>query len=220
MDDLEKYIDFLYEGQHGFVYSPIKKPDEWVSEFFAWPAERTKLLDHIRINGSDADIYICPSLFTKKEAKKDSFKSSKVVWVEFDGKEEISFKDVPEPNLIVQTSSDTHVHCYWEIEQINSSESIDEINRRLTYYLQADSSGWDSTQLLRPPTTKNFKRSKQGTVPVLLAHYEKSQAFSLSRFDVAPNVESNILDLQEAQLLNPDKLLKELPLLKSLKTKI
>ena len=218
MDDLEKYVDFLFEDQQGFVYSPIKKPDDWVSEFFAWPTERTKLLDHIKLNGSEHDVYICPSVFSKKEAKKDSFKSSRTVWVEFDGKEEISFKDIPDPDAIVQTSSSTHVHCYWRTGTITNGESVDDINRRLTYYLQADTSGWDCTQLLRPPTSKNVKR---GGLPVLLAHFnEQISEKAFNNFDAAPAIEHASVELIEAQLLDPVKLLTQLPLLKSLRNKI
>jgi len=218
MDDLEKFVDFLFEDQQGFVYSPIKKPDDWVSEFFAWPTERTALLDHIKLNGSENDVYICPSVFSKKEAKKESFKSSRTVWVEFDGKDQIDFKDVPTPTTIVQTSSSTHLHCYWRTAEITNSQALDEINRRLTYYLQADSSGWDCTQLLRPPTSKNVKR---GGLPVLLAHFtENPSEHAFSTFDAAPKVEHETVELIEAQLIDPQKLLSTLPLLKSLKQKI
>lgn len=218
MDDLEKFVDFLFEDQQGFVYSPIKKPDDWVSEFFAWPTERTALLDHIKLNGSENDVYICPSVFSKKEAKKDSFKSSRTVWVEFDGKEQIDFKDIPTPDIIVQTSSSTHLHCYWRTGENTNGAALDEINRRLTYYLGADSSGWDCTQLLRPPTSKNVKR---GGLPVLLAHYnEKVHEHGFNSFDSAPKVETEAVQLIEAQLINPTALLAQLPLLKSLKDKI
>lgn len=218
MEDLEKYVDFLFGDQQGFVYSPIKKPDDWVSEFFAWPTERTELLDHIKVNGSEHDVYICPSVFSKKEAKKDSFKSSQVVWVEFDGKEQINFKGVPTPDTIVQTSSSTHLHCYWRTGKITKSEALDEVNRRLTYYLQADSSGWDCTQLLRPPTSKNVKR---GGLPVLLAHFDdKAIPRPISSFDEAPKVETKTVEITEAQLIDPTKLIPQLPLLKSLRFKI
>ena len=218
MDDLEKFVDFLFEDQQGFVYSPIKKPNDWVSEFFAWPTERTALLDHIKLNGSENDVYICPSVFSKKEAKKDSFKSSRTVWVEFDGKDQIDFKDVPTPDTIVQTSSSTHLHCYWRTGLVSNSAALDEINRRLTYYLQADSSGWDCTQLLRPPTSKNVKR---GGLPVLLAHFtENPVEHGFATFDAAPKVEHNTVELIEAQLMDPEKLLQQLPLLKSLRNKI
>lgn len=224
MEELEKFIDFLYENQTGFVYSPYAKRDEkgnvvdWVNEFFSWPNERTALLDHIKLNGTESDVYISPAVFSKKSSKKDSFKSSRVVWVEFDGKETIDFKDVPKPDAIVQTSSSTHIHCYWKTDLITQFQTVDEVNRRLTYYFKADGSGWDAGQLLRPPSSKNIKR---GGIPVLLSYFnEKPSNFSLQRFDVAPAVETPYVELTEAQLLDPSKVIPQLPILKSLRNKI
>lgn len=218
MEDLEKYVDFLYEDQTGYVYSPVRKPNEWVQEFFAWPSERKELLSHVRINSSEGDVYISPAVYSEKKAVKQSFKSSKVVWVEFDGKEEIDFKDQPPPDAIVQTSSSTHVHCYWKTEKISKGAVVDEINRRLTYHFGADSSGWDCTQLLRPPTSKNAKR---GGLPVLLASFDNEFVEkSISVFSGAPEVEVKNVEIKESSLQEPLKLLTQLPLLKSLKTKI
>jgi hypothetical protein len=215
--ELEKFVDFLFKGQNGFVYSPVKKTNSWESEFFAWPAQKSALLDHITVNGQHGDVYLCPSVFSKKEAKKSSFKSSNVVWVEFDGKEKIDFLDIPRPNAIVQSSSDTHLHCYWRIDTLSDANSIEQINRRLTYYLQADSSGWDATQLLRPPGTINHKRS----LPVTLSYFAE-QLFSneISVFDKAPTVAKENVELTDAALVDPEVLLKELPILRSLKYKI
>lgn len=213
MDDLEKFIDFLYRDQTGFVYSPVKSKSDFEQSFFAWPSERQALLDHVKIRGREHDVYICPSVFSKKEATKESFKSTKVVWVEFDGQEQIDFKDVPKPDCIVQTSTTTHLHCYWATELFDSGKAVDDINRRLTYYLKADSSGWDCTQLLRPPTSTNFKHD----LPVTLAFFEKSGERKSSDFDRAPEVETFAVDITIANLQDPVKLLQTLPIRSSLK---
>jgi hypothetical protein len=218
MEDLEKYVDFLYEDQTGYVYSPVKTPNSWDQVFFAWPSERGKLISHVRDNSSKGDVYISPAVYSRKEATKEAFKSSKVVWVEFDGQEAINFKDQPTPDAIVQTSLSTHVHCYWKTEKLSTGTSVDEINRRLTYYLGADSSGWDCTQLLRPPTSTNAKR---GGLPVLLASFNAEYTEKpISVFSGVPEVAVKHIEIKEASLQNPKQLLAQLPLLKSLKTKL
>lgn len=218
MDDLQRYVDFLYEGQQGYVYSPVKRPDKWDQQFFAWPTERTKLLDHIQVNGAENDVYICPAVFAKKDASKPSFKSTRVIWVEFDGKESINFKDIPPPNVIVQTSSSTHLHCYWKTEQLESTDVVEDVNRRLTYHFVADSTGWDAVQLLRPPTTQNFKYDNKPSV--ILAHFSKDQKFKLKDFDDAPEIEKPAISLVEANLVDPQKVLKQLPLVRSVRNRI
>ncbi len=167
MDELNTYIDVLFEGLEGFVYSPVKTTDSWNPEWFEYPRQRVELIEHIRKGGGD--VYISPAVYNEKRATKDSVKKTQCVWVEFDGNDKIDFKQVSIPNLIVQTSFASHVHCYWKIGPTNQT-AVENANRRLTYYLQADSSGWDITQLLRPPGTINHKHN----LPVVLADFNDS----------------------------------------------
>ena len=213
MDDLEKFIDFLYKDQSGFVYSPVKSAGAFEQSFFAWPAEKQSLLDHITVRGREHDVYLCPAVFSKKDASKDSFKSTNVVWVEFDGQERIDFKDIPKPDCIVQTSTTTHLHCYWGVERLTESKVVEDINRRLTYYFSADSSGWDSVQLLRPPTTTNYKHD----LPVLLASFKDSSGLVPKSFDKAPEIAIQSVEIQIANLQDAQKLLQTLPIRASLK---
>lgn len=158
-------------------------------------------------------MYICPAVFSKKEATKESFKSTNVVWVEFDGQEKIDFKDIPKPDCIVQTSSTTHLHCYWGVENITETKVVEDINRRLTYYFSADSSGWDSVQLLRPPTTTNYKHD----LPVLLSYFQVSSALKPKVFDKAPEVALQTVEVKLANLQDGANLLQTLPIRASLK---
>jgi KaiC/GvpD/RAD55 family RecA-like ATPase len=64
-----------------------------------------------------------------------------------------------------------------------SVDSLEDINRRITYYLEADSSGWDSTQVLRPPNTINYKHN----VPVKSIKHQEG-LHQPSAFDPAPNI--------------------------------
>lgn len=213
MDDLEKFIDFLYKDQTGFVYSPVKTKSSFDQSFFAWPSEKQALLDHVRLRGGEHDVYICPAVFSKKEATKESFKSTNVVWVEFDGQDKIDFKDIPKPDCIVQTSSTTHLHCYWGVESLSESKVVEDINRRLTYYFSADSSGWDSVQLLRPPTTTNYKHD----LPVLLSFFQEGSKLKPKAFDKAPEVALQTVEVKLANLQDGAALLQTLPIRASLK---
>ena len=186
-NELEQYLSMAFEGLEGYVYSPIKTTDRWIQRFFEFPRERELLTDWIRANAlnSDADVYISPVVYNSPHAVKETFKTSQVVWVEFDGDRYIEFPaNIPKPTAIVQTSLETHCHCYWQIDPVNSI-TLEDINRRLTFHLQADQSGWDCTQLLRPPGTFNRKRDR----PVLLANYTPVGKFTAPDFDKAPKLE-------------------------------
>ena len=189
MSDLETYLDVLFEGLDGYVYSPVKTTDNWEQNWFSYPAQRQELVEHIET--CVGDVYISPAVYSERRATKDAIKKVQTTWVEFDGNEQIHFQSAPLPTLIVQTSFQSHVHCYWRIDPTNRT-TVEDTNRRLTHYLQADSSGWDATQLLRPPGTINHKRE----LPVILINHEKVQ-YHLDSFESVPKV----LERQQKMLL-------------------
>ncbi len=164
-DDVIEFLHFLYDGLEGWAYSPTKdlqfKPNEighWNQYFFKWPEEEEQLIHHIKIQSKDLDTYISPALFSQANSSKEFIKASNVVWVEIDEK-------LPEgdyrPNYIVQTSSETHQHWYWRLDDpLDTVNSIEYLTRSITYTLEgADSSGWDANQVLRIPNTYNYKRN-------------------------------------------------------------
>jgi KaiC/GvpD/RAD55 family RecA-like ATPase len=187
MADLDKYLKFLYENDAGFVYSPVKtKQGDWETHWFQWPSQEEKLKDHILFAKEYGNVYVAPALFSAKTATKEHVLHTNVAWIEFDGQNQIAFNGIPQPDMVVQTSTDTHQHCFWKIEKTGSS-AVEDVNRRLTYHLQADGSGWDSTQVLRPPDTTNWKNG----LPVRLVKYEVPiLKHKLFIFDNAPTVVS------------------------------
>lgn len=209
-DDLKKYLDLVFGGLEGYVYCPVKRPDSWDTKFFEYPSQRQALEDWINTSNQDhgAHVYISPAIYSEPRATKSCVREVGVTWVEFDGTETFDRKDLPIPSAIVQTSTSTHYHCYWKVDP-SAPEVIEDVNRRITYYLGADTSGWDVTQLLRPPSTVNRKHD----LPVLLAHFEATK-HELPAFDPAPNVEARTLEVFEPEVLLDGKMVireKDLP---------
>jgi len=157
-NDLEEFLTFLYQGQTGFVYSPVKRvaSGEWDQRFFYWPIEKDNLRTWIQSEAHAGDVYIGPALFREKIAKKEYVAGAQVVWTEFDGN--VNLEGVPTPAWTIRSSTDSHLHVYWKTPWL-PREVVENINRRITYGLGADSSSWDSTQVLRPPGTANHKHS-------------------------------------------------------------
>lgn len=211
MGDLTNHIDFLFGKDKGYIYSPIKrKTGEWIPKWFSYPLERGNLIDWITIESRESDVYLSPGLWKEKKITPESIDHYNVAWIEFDGQEQPKWKDVPEPDYIVQTSTTTHQHCYWKLEEpITNAETIENINRRLTYYLEADSSGWDYQQVLRPPETVNYKHNVP-TKQVKLVE----KVHRLSAFDAAPEIAKPIPVFTYDSLLTVEEVLKahQLPL--------
>ena len=206
MEELERFTNLVFGDQKGYVYSPIKN-DNFVPQFFVWPNEKQQLHDWILTNSLTSDVYLSPVIYKERRAVKSSVKCSQVCWVEFDGDRQLEFPPELKPTALVQTSSSTHVHAYWGIDSTDVA-TVEDINRRLTFFFGADSSGWDATQLLRPPGTLNHKY--QAPIPVLLSHWQESH-FPVGVFDVAPALEAPPKTLIQSDLLNPTPLYLKLP---------
>ena len=150
------------------------------------------------------DVYLSPVVWKAKKISKENFDHSNVVWIEFDGKHSLKWDQIPEPHLVVQTSVATHQHCYWKVAPIDV-EAVEEVNRRLTYFLEADTSGYDYQQVLRVPDTVNYKHN----LPVKLIRLEKSQPVGLEIFDSAPVIEKNAEVFTYEGLLNVDEVIRD-----------
>ena len=204
--DLERFLTFLFEADTGYVYSPLKRlGGEYEQKFFQWPSAKQELIDWITTSSLEGNIYLSPAIWKEKVLSKQSFKTSNVAWVEFDGAKEISYRGLSSPDAVVQTSTENKVHVYWKIQKVEA-EALEDINRRLTYFLGADSSGWDCTQVLRPPETLNHK---YGTP--LLTKLIKLPAITIRKspeiFDKAPAIERPPTKVTYENLLDPEKLL-------------
>lgn len=87
-------------------------------------------------------------------------------------------RHMPPPTVRVQSSKDGHEHVYWRLNEfVTDVQWIDDKNRAITYQYGADTSGWDATQILRPPYTTNYKRDLSVSVREL-----DSSSYSKGRF--------------------------------------
>lgn len=191
-NDLEAFIDFLYEGLEGYAYVVAKQPsdpDSWDQVFFEWPAQRNVMVKAINAYSPTQEIYIAPALFKSKNGLKENVKVTNVIWTEFDGNTPDDF-DIP-PSMVVRSSEPGHEHVYWRLDEpLTDIASIEDYNRRVCYKYGADNSAWDANQVLRPPYTLNHKR---GGLPVAVLVQESQVLYNLAIFDtLAPAPEKTV----------------------------
>jgi len=108
----------------------------------------------LEANGQQ-DFYFSPAYYNRPtRPTKSNVHGSGFTWVDCDG-------TLPEfeetPTVLIQTSPG-HFHAYWNLGSCHSSNDVESISRGLAYKYGTDKSGWDSTQLLRPPGSFNRKR--------------------------------------------------------------
>ncbi len=208
-NDLENFVDFLYDGLQGYVYLAGKNPEEpnpekaWMQEFFEWPARRNDLLNIIRGASDKIEVYLAPAIFKVPDGSRTNVKASNVAWTEFDGNAP-DWNNSNRPSLIVQSSLKGHEHGYWRLSEPETDiDRLEDVNRRITYGLNGDFSAWDANQVLRPPDTWNHKRSANTTLSSLNdTSYDIDYFFSL--YDEPPKTEEiewGLSELEDAQVV-------------------
>src|SRR5262249_42659726 len=115
------------------------------------------------------DVYFCAHLLTdpgpKERARRKEFAAPlHAAYVDGDGASVPPH--LPAPTITVQSSPGRH-HYYWALNRPVEPQEGEELNRRLAYAMGADRSGWDLTQLLRPPGFANRKYQGAPIVEVL-----------------------------------------------------
>lgn len=185
--ELGEFLEFMYGEEKGYVYSPLKNPqneDEWERYWFEWPEDKAGLISHIKLNTTDKEVYFSPALYREKREIKENVLGSNVVWTEFDGEVPKDLGDIPPPSLRVMSSESGYEHVYWRLDNFESDRGIIErINRSICYALEADGSAWDCTQVLRPVGSFNHKHQR---LPVIILS-RNSNRYSPEMFGRLPD---------------------------------
>lgn len=163
---LEEFLDIVWSTGEGLVYLLTGRRDEKQKltdterHFFRWPTQRAKILQTIQARKPNQEVFFAPALFNEASAAKPSVQGAYCFWLEIDGNLPTDLKGLPEPTIKIQSSDEGHEHWYWKLDNIVGLDVLERTNRSLTYMFGADQSGWDGTQVLRPPTTFNHKRER------------------------------------------------------------
>jgi hypothetical protein len=162
-----KLISRAWGKQSGFVFFPwidgdaedkaqrIRGYNE--GRAFKWPSERAEIIKHLEAH-TDDDLYWCPSIFEKKVRQLQHAMDEHALWADLDtvNPEEIDEQYRP---TVAWESSPGRYQALWLITggDLQGASWPGNENQKLTYYLGADHSGWDTTQLLRIPGWDNHK---------------------------------------------------------------
>jgi len=100
------------------------------------------------------EVYQCAHLLTARRRVKARAASLNACYVDADGAKPGG--NTPQPTAVV-ISSPGREQYWWRLSRPVEPEDGEDLNRRLAYAMGADLSGWDLTQLLRVPGTRNRK---------------------------------------------------------------
>jgi hypothetical protein len=132
--------------------------------YFAWPeAAASAALEVARQAENGREVYHCAHLLRQRRRIKQNAADVAALWSDDDGAQ------IPEnlrPTAQVASSAG-HCQSYWRLTSAIPAARAEALNRRLAQAIGADPSGYDRTQLLRPPGGRNFKRTPPASVTLL-----------------------------------------------------
>ena len=173
-ENLSAFFHHNWEDTEGLVYLPTRDAgNKWRQTFFHWPVDEPKIIKAVQMWSAEGkEVFASPviykeSAYKEKSVAKEHIQGSHVLYADFDGTAPAewpaeSTTALPVPSMRVQTSTSDRQHAYWKLENFETDlEKIEQGNRSLAYQLDADRSGWDISQLLRPPGTINHGYGKE-----------------------------------------------------------
>lgn len=198
-DQTKRVLEATWGKRTGYVFLPFKRqPDQW-HETPGVPYTGT--LPGIREPSGKSDQYFCPIVFSEPHRKKEYALPTNTLWADLDPVDPETCRLRPS---IAWESSPGRYHALWFLTSEITAEAASSLSKRIAYADGGDRGGWDVTQVLRIPGTRNFKYDSAPEVKLLWA---KRLAYSVEEIrsayppvngeDKSPAPSLNI-DLDEA----------------------
>jgi hypothetical protein len=130
---------------------------KWEEKSFQWPQELEDIKDYIKkSNALNYDLYWCPTILQSKQRIKENIPELSVLYADLDEVNPSNIQPELSPSVAWESSPGRYA-AVWFLENSLPQEEGENLNKSLTYLLGADKGGWDLTQVLRIPGTRNFK---------------------------------------------------------------
>lgn len=162
----------LQKGEF-FCVSTKSATKRWTDRFFA-RTELDQALDYATRNAKGKDVYMCPHGFSRPQRLKPNAVDPNLLYADLDHINPSSLEI--KPTIAIESSPGRFV-AYW----ITDGPASEDLNRRLTYLVGADKSGWDRTQVLRVPGTRNYKYDTAPEVKLLWSNGPKYEIAKLEK---------------------------------------
>lgn len=204
-----KIVSKAWGRQRGFCFFPwisgtAKDKKERILSYnegvaYAWPRDRDKIIHHLTTHAKD-DVYWCPSLFEGPVRRMELAMDEHALWADLDEVDPRGIDDYP-PTVAWETSPGRY-QALWLIASgdMQGASWAGRENQQLTYYLGADVSGWDTTQLLRLPGWPNHKpeyRSKNGQPAQGRLLWKSGRQYLPDEFGDLPEVQGGLGHVSE-----------------------
>lgn len=171
-----------------------------------WPAKRETILQFIQgISAKGQTVYYGPAMLgmDANSNQKEFVVASWVLWVDFDGNADEArvrlraTPSLPVPTWELQSGLAGHEHWYWLLEAPAAAQRVEELNKKLAYYLEGDTGCWNANRVMRPPYTTNHMDAKKyigkGYSPQPVDFIRKNNnRYKPEQFDFLPSVNASV----------------------------
>jgi hypothetical protein len=143
-----------------------------------------------RATNEKLDIYFCPHGFNQPQRREEFVEVPKMLFADLDAVSARSCRPAP---TIAWESSPGRQQAIWLLTGQLDLMAWKKLNRQLTYAIGADRGGWDSTQVLRVPGSRNWKYDGGPAGRVL---WMNGEVYSVGDFSNLPEVGRRAADAQ------------------------
>lgn len=155
--DAEDFLEIVYGDKEGWVDLPAKVGSYWVPFHTEWPADGSISR---RIDSSlrdREDLYYSVATFSERGRKIEDVLPTAWLWADLDEVHPSAAAKLGFLPTVAVQSSPGRYQALWRLDRELKPGLLEKLNRALSYALDADKGGWDLTQVLRIPGTRNFK---------------------------------------------------------------
>lgn len=172
---------------------------------FFWPRDREKVIAHLQKH-EHHDVYWTASMFEYPMRREDMAMDEHALWADLDFVDP-STLDEYRPTIAWESSPGRY-QCLWVAGQgdFQGASWPGNENQRMTYFVGADASGWDTAQLLRIPGWENHKleyQRKDGTYPKGKILWSNGPRYLPGDFSDLPEVVGGV-DTQLSEAISSD----------------
>jgi AAA domain/RepB DNA-primase N-terminal domain len=189
--DSEEFLELVWGERKGWVDVPAKLNGNWISYHTLWDGNGCATSISRRIDASlrdGEDLYFSVGMFSKRGRHDEDFMASEWLWADLDLVHPSEASKLGLTPTIAWVSSGGRYQALWRMDRRLGSAAHDRLNQALSYRIGADRGGWDLTQVLRIPGTRNFKYEDAPLVSLLWydpdIHYDPRKLWAKVRGSV------------------------------------
>lgn len=153
-----KFLQEVWGERHGWVDIPSKTNGHWIPWYAEWPNAEGEIDTRIKAATEDGeDVYFSAALFASRGRRLADAEACEWLWADLDEVTPEACAAVGYPPTLCWESSPGRYQALWQMDRFVLPAPLEALNRALTHRLGADPGGYDLTQVLRVPGTRNFK---------------------------------------------------------------